>query len=217
MRTLAFWQLAGTFMTCGFSMSLISSHGVPMLTDHGYAPVFASSVLGILGGSSILTTMMLGAASDRFGRRPVLASIYAGRSLVFAGFFLIRDSPAAIIAVALIGGITIAGTMSMTSALTADIYGRHSVGGILGVIFLAHQVGAATGSWLGGALFDSTGGYGAAFAIAGTVLVAASVVSLHIDDGSRSVPWLPRPARAEAQEAEKGPPASSAPSSGRST
>ena len=90
----------------------------------------------------------------------------------------------------------------MTSALTADIYGRHSVGGILGVIFLAHQVGAATGSWLGGALFDSTGGYGAAFAIAGTVLVAASVVSLHIDDGSRSVPWLPVP---PAQEAEKGP------------
>jgi predicted MFS family arabinose efflux permease len=195
-RTLAFWQLAGTFMTCGFSMSLISSHGVPMLTDHGYAPVFASTVLGILGGSSILTTMMLGAASDRFGRRPVLASIYAGRSLVFAGFFLIRDNPATMIAIALIGGITIAGTMSMTSALTADIYGRHSVGGILGVIFLAHQVGAATGSWLGGALFDSTGGYGAAFAIAGTVLVTASVVSLHIDDGSRSVPWLPRPARA---------------------
>jgi predicted MFS family arabinose efflux permease len=101
-----------------------------------------------------------------------------------------------VIAVALIGGITIAGTMSMTSALTADIYGRHSVGGILGVIFLAHQVGAATGTWLGGALFDSTGGYGAAFAIAGTVLVTASVVSLHIDDGSRSIPWLPRPARA---------------------
>ena len=196
MRTLAFWQLAGTFMTCGFSMSLISSHGVPMLTDHGYTPIFASWALGILGGSSILTTMMLGAASDRFGRRPVLAGIYAGRSLVFAGFFLIRDNPAAILAVALIGGITIAGTMSMTSALTADIYGRHSVGGILGVIFLSHQVGAATGSWLAGALFDSTGGYGAAFAIAGTVLMAASVVSLHIDDGSRSVPWFPRPARA---------------------
>src|SRR4029453_14487627 len=137
-RTLAFWQLAGTFMTCGFSMSLISSHGVPMLTDHRYAPGFASSVLGILGGSSILTTMMLGAASDRFGRRPVLASIYAGRSLVFAGFFMMPDNPGAIVAAALIGGIPIAGTMSMTSALTADIYGRHSVGGILGVIFLAH-------------------------------------------------------------------------------
>lgn len=195
-RTLAFWQLCGTFMTCGFSMSLISAHGVPMLTDHGYTPIFASWVFGILGASSIFTTMLLGAASDRFGRRPVLASIYLGRAFVFAGFFLIRDNPTAILLVALVGGVTIAGTMSMTSALTADIYGRHSVGGILGVIFLAHQVGAATGSWLAGALFDSTGGYGLAFSLAGAVLLVASAVSLHIDDGSRSVPWAPRPANA---------------------
>lgn len=33
--TLAFWQLAGSFFTCGFSMSLLSAHGIPMLTDHG--------------------------------------------------------------------------------------------------------------------------------------------------------------------------------------
>ena len=42
LQTLAFWQLAGSFFTCGFSMSLLSSHGVPMLTDHGYTPMFAS-------------------------------------------------------------------------------------------------------------------------------------------------------------------------------
>ena len=47
---------------------------------------------------------MLGMLSDRFGRRPVLAAIYAGRVLIFAGFFLIRDNPAAIIAVAVLGG-----------------------------------------------------------------------------------------------------------------
>src|SRR5512132_3560567 len=135
-RTLAFWQLAGSFFTCGFSMSLISSHGVPMLTDHGYSPLFASWTFGVLGGSSILFTMLLGPASDRYGRRPVLASIYAGRAVCFAGFFLIRDNPAAILAMAVFGGLTLAGTMSMTSALTADIYGRFSVGTILGAIFL---------------------------------------------------------------------------------
>jgi MFS family permease len=193
-RTLAFWQLAGTFLTCGFSMSLLSAHGVPMLTDHGYTPIFASWAFGILGGSSILTTMLLGAASDRYGRRPVLAGIYAGRALVFAGFFLIRDSHVAIIAVAVLGGITMAGTMSMTSALTADIYGRHSIGGVLGVIFLVHQIGAAVGSWMAGALFDATGGYGAAFTIAGAVLVCAALASLRIDDGRRMVPWMVRSA-----------------------
>ena len=42
LRTLAFWQLAGSFFTCGFSMSLLSAHGIPMLTDHNYSPIFAS-------------------------------------------------------------------------------------------------------------------------------------------------------------------------------
>src|SRR2546425_760664 len=79
LQTLAFWQLAGSFFTCGFSMSLLSAHGIPMLTDHGYTPMFASWTMGVLGGSAIGFTVMLGALSDRFGRRPVLAGIYAGR------------------------------------------------------------------------------------------------------------------------------------------
>src|SRR2546427_12435778 len=77
LQTLAFRPLAGSFFTCGFSMSLLSAHGMPLLTDHGYSPMFASWTLGVLGGSSIGFTVMLGALSDRLGRRPVLAAIYA--------------------------------------------------------------------------------------------------------------------------------------------
>jgi MFS family permease len=187
LQTLAFWQLAGSFFTCGFSMSLLSSHGIPMLTDHGYSPMFASWALGVLGGSSIGFTVMLGALSDRLGRRPVLAGIYAGRILIFAGFFLIRDNPAAIIAVAILGGITMAGTGSMTSALTADIYGRFSVSSVFGLIFLVHQTGSAIGSWLAGALFESTGGYGAAYVAACVILAGAAVTALNIDKDARRI------------------------------
>ncbi len=194
--TVAFWQLAGSFFTCGFSMSLLSSHGVPMLTDHGYTPLFASWTFGVLGGASILFTALLGPASDRVGRRPVLAAIYAGRAAVFAGLFLIRDHPAALLAVAVVGGLTMAGTMAMTSALTADIYGRFSVGTILGAIFLVHQTGAAIGSWLAGAVFEATGGYGLVYVIACAILVGAGVVSLRIDDGRRRLRWVARAVRA---------------------
>jgi len=192
--TVAFWQLSGSFFTCGFSMSLLSAHGVPMLTDHGYTPLFASWTFGVLGGASILFTLLLGPASDRLGRRPVLAAIYGGRAAVFAGLFLIRDNPVAMLLVAVVGGITLAGSMSMTSALTADIYGRFSVGTILGAIFLVHQTGAALGSWAAGALFEATGGYGLIYAIACAVLTAAAVVALRIDDGRRHVRWVTRPA-----------------------
>jgi MFS family permease len=187
LQTLAFWQLAGSFFTCGFSMALLSAHGVPMLTDHGYTPMFASWALGVLGGSSIGFTVLLGMLSDRFGRRPVLASIYAGRIAIFAGFFLIRDDPMAILTVAVLGGITMAGTGSMTSALTADIYGRFSVSSVFGLIFLVHQTGSAIGSWLAGALFETTGGYGAAFMLACIFLAAASVVALTIDKDARRI------------------------------
>src|SRR6266436_3702040 len=187
MQTLAFWQLAGSFFTCGFSMSLLSAHGIPMLTDHGYSPMFASWALGVLGGSAIGFTVMLGALSDRLGRRPVLAAIYAGRVFIFAGFFLIRDNPVAILTVAILGGITMAGTGSMTSALTADIYGRFSVSSVFGLIFLVHQTGSAIGSWLAGALFETTGGYGLAYVMACGLLAVAAVVALNIDKDARRI------------------------------
>ncbi len=187
LRTLAFWQLAGSFFTCGFSMSLLSAHGIPMLTDHGYSPMFASWALGVLGGSSIGFTVMLGALSDRFGRRPVLATIYAGRIFIFAGLFLIRDNPVAILTVAVLGGITMAGTGSMTSALTADIYGRFSVSSVFGLIFLVHQTGSALGSALAGVLFETTGGYGAAYVLACLFLAGAAVTALKIDKGARRI------------------------------
>ena len=187
LRTLAFWQLAGSFFICGFSMSLLSAHGIPMLTDHGYSPMFASWALGVLGGSSIGFTVMLGALSDRFGRRPVLATIYAGRIFIFAGLFLIRDNPVAILAVAVLGGITMAGTGSMTSALTADIYGRFSVSSVFGLIFLVHQTGSALGSALAGVLFETTGGYGAAYVLACLFLAGAAVTALKIDTGARRI------------------------------
>jgi MFS family permease len=158
-----------------------------MLTDHGYTPMFASWTMGILGGSAIGFTVMLGMLSDRFGRRPVLSGIYAGRILIFSGLFLIRDNPVAIILVAILGGITLAGTGSMTSALTADIYGRFSVSSVFGLIFLVHQVGSAIGSSLAGLLFETTGGYGAAFVCACIFLAGAAVTALRVDAGKRRI------------------------------
>jgi len=186
----SFWQLSGGLFSCGFSMSMLSAHGVPMLTDHGYHPMLASWALGVLGGSSVALTLVLGAVSDRFGRRPVLAWLYATRALIFAGLFLVRDQPAVLLAVALVGGVSMAGSIAMTSALTADIFGRFSVGSVFGMIFLVHQAGAATGSWLGGALFETTGGYGAAFTVACVSLVGAALLSLRIDERPRVVPRL---------------------------
>lgn len=194
LRTAPFWQLAGGMFTCGFSMSLLSAHGVPMLTDHGYHAMVASGAIGVLGASSVACALLLGTVADRLGRRPVLAWLYGTRALLFAAMFLVHDSPAALMTIAALGGASMSGSLAMTSALTADIFGRLSVGSVFGTIFVVHQGGAALGSWLGGLLFELTGGYGTAFALASGQLLVAAALSLTIDEGVRCVPRL-RPVR----------------------
>ena len=177
-------------------MSLLSVHGVPMLTDHGFHPMTASSAIGFLGMTAIGGGIMLGRISDRWGRKPVLAAVYLLRLVAFSMLFLVRD-PFLLLIVAAIGGVGMSGSLAMTSALTGDIFGRFSVGSIFGLIFLSHQTGSSLGTWLGGFLFDVTGSYGAAFAVAGALLLIAAIVSLSIDEKARpacrAVPIPSRP------------------------
>jgi predicted MFS family arabinose efflux permease len=83
----------------------------------------------------------------------------------------------------------------VTSALSGDIFGRFSVGSICGTIFLVHQTGAALGTWMGGALFDATGGYGAAFAAACALLLVGAGLSLTIRAGDERPAQNPLAAR----------------------
>jgi MFS family permease len=185
-RTPSFWLLCGGLFSCGFSMSLLSAHGVPMLTDHGFHDMTASSAIGLTGMSSIGAGMLIGILSDRYGRKPMLAFVYLLRVAAFGLIFFTRD-PATLMAVAAIGGLSLTGSFAMTSALTADIFGRFSVGSIFGLIFLVHQMGAALGSWLAGFLFDLSGGYGFAFAIACGLLLVGAGLSVTIDVAGRPV------------------------------
>jgi MFS family permease len=185
LQTAPFWQLCGGMFTCGFSMSLLAAHGVPMLTDHGYSPMLASWALGLLGASSMGGALLLGTLGDRLGARPVLAWLYATRAFLLAALFLVHDTPAGLMAIAMLGGASMSGSLAMTSALTADIFGRYSVGSIFGMIFLIHQAGGAAGAWLGGLLFEHTGGYGIVFAVASAQLLVGALISLAIDERAR--------------------------------
>ena len=73
--------------------------------------------------------------------------------------------------------------------------GRFSVSSVFGLIFLVHQTGSALGSWLAGSLFESTGGYGAAYALACAFLFCAGVTALKIDKGARRI-WRAAPVSA---------------------
>lgn len=187
LHTAPFWLLAISFFGCGFSMNLLGSHGVPMLQSHGFSPVTGAFAIGLIGFISVFTAPMLGWASDRWGRTNFLALIYFVRSLGFFTLIAIsRDWQ--LFAIAAAGGLAWAGTSALTSALTADIYGTRYTGTLYGLMFLGHQLGAASGSFLGGWSFEALGTYHPPFLIAGSLLLLGAVFSWRLPARTSIIP-----------------------------
>jgi len=83
-------------------------------------------------------------------------------------------------AFAAIYGLNYISTVPATTALTAQIYGRYSVGELSGWIFLSHQIGAAVGALTGGILYDRAGNYTLAFHSAAALALVAGMLVLAI-------------------------------------
>jgi predicted MFS family arabinose efflux permease len=94
-------------------------------------------------------------------------------------------------AFAAIYGLNYISTVPATTALTAKIYGRYSVGELSGWIFFAHQLGSAFGSLAGGYLYDRFGDYTVAFHSAAFMAFVATGLVLAIRErpaAGRAVP-----------------------------
>ena len=76
-------------------------------------------------------------------------------------------------------GLNYISTVPPTTTLTANIFGRYSVGVLSGWIFFAHQVGCALGAAAGGWIFDFTGSYSWAFVSSAVLAFIASGLGPH--------------------------------------
>jgi MFS family permease len=179
MRTGPFWKVFFGLFACGFSMNLLGTHGMPMLMDHGFDAFTSSMGIGLIGFVAIGGTLMLGRVADRLPRRNILAAIYFIRGLGFFALVAVGTHWELYLAAA-IGGLVWAGSIALSSAILADVYGVRLVGVLYGTAFLGHQVGGMLSSWLGGWGYEHLGTHWLAFGLAGALLITAGVVALQL-------------------------------------
>ncbi len=79
-------------------------------------------------------------------------------------------------------------TVPLTSGLIAVMFGTRHLGVLFGIVFLSHQVGAFIGVWLGGAVYDATGGYDLMWWLSIMLGLAAAIVHLPISERRVVVP-----------------------------
>jgi len=178
----AFWLLAITFFVCGYtSNGLVLTHLIPHAAEHGFSEMHAAQALGLMGAMNIVGTVLSGWICDRYGRKGPLAFYYGVRGLSLIFLLYVWNVPSLHIFAAIFG-LNYISTVPPTTTLTANIFGRLSVGALSGWIFFSHQVGSAIGAWAGGAIFDATGSYSWAFLSAAAMAFAAAGLSLLIKE-----------------------------------
>ncbi len=178
-RTGPFIKICIGLFACGYSMNLLGTHGMPMLMDHGFDAMTSSYGIGLIGLVAIMGTLVLGRVADILPRKNILGAIYLIRGLGFFALLLV-GAHWELYATAAIGGLVWAGSIAMSSAILADVYGVRLVGILYGWAYVSHQVGAMISSWLGGWAYEQFGTHWIAFGSAGAILLIAAGVSLRL-------------------------------------
>src|SRR6185436_20357971 len=117
--------------------------------------------------------------TDRINRTLLLASIYAMRAFTFLLLPLLVQETSVLWVFAVLFGIFDYATVPPTASLAAGHLGKARVGTAMGLISAGHSIGAALGAFMGGYLFDATGGYSWLWSSSfGLALLAAAIAGL---------------------------------------
>jgi sugar phosphate permease len=171
------WLIALAYMLyMGIANYLVVAHQVVFLMDLGYDSRFAASIAGTVGIFAALGALS-GFLSDRVGREKTFTGCCVSSIISLLIFLSLKDAsnPWALYVFVFIFGFPMGLFSPTLIAGAADLfYGKH-FGTVNGILLAGFGLGGAIGPWLGGYIFDVTGGYSLAFIICIAVYTVACI------------------------------------------
>ncbi len=183
------------FFSCGYQLGFLTAHFPALITEmcgpiepggvlHSLGITTTSALgaiaIGLIGLANIGGTLAAGWAGKRYSKKYLLAGIYTGRTIIAAAFILTPITPATVILFSVSMGALWLATVPLTSGLVAHLFGLRYMGTLYGIVFFSHQLGSFIGVWLGGRMYDLTGGYSAVWWVGIAVGAFSAIVHLPI-------------------------------------
>ena len=188
LRSVPYWQITGSYFVCGATTGIMFAHFIPYAQDKGMALTTAATVFGTMSFLNIVGVVIISALANKFPRKNLLGVVYALRGVGYAVLIAV-PAPWGIWGFAAIMGVSWIATLPLNTSLTADIYGLKYLGTLAGITFMVHQVGSAGAILIAGILRDVTGSYDLPFAIAGSLLLPATLASFSIREKKYSAKY----------------------------
>jgi predicted MFS family arabinose efflux permease len=176
----SFQLLTAGYFVCGFQLVFIGVHMPSYLKDSGLSPDVATTALALIGLFNIFGTYVAGVVGQHWPKRYLLSSIYLLRALAIVAFVTLPLTPWSVYCFASAMGLLWLSTVPPTNAVVAQIFGVRHMSMLSGFVFLSHQLGSFAGAWLGGWLYDRTGGYTVVWWIAVALGVFAALINLPV-------------------------------------
>ena len=163
------WKLAGSYFAFGFSYIIYATFFVRYLIgEAGFSPAGAGTLWMQIGMVSVVSGLLWGGVSDRWGRRPALLWVFGLQGLSFLLFGLGRDGWLVYLSAALFA-LTAWSVPALMAALCGDLFGARLAPAALGLITMVFGLGQALGPFLAGVIADATHTFAPAFLLAGAV------------------------------------------------
>ena len=153
-----FWMFVAAWFSLNFCVQVVMLHIAPHAIEQGVSTTFAATIIGTIGGVSIVGRLGMGALSDRLGSKTtfIMAISILSGALVLLQF---AQTAWVFLLFAALYGIAHGAFFTLTSPMLAQIFGLASLGTIYGVVSFAGNIGGAIGPVISGYLFDITNSY----------------------------------------------------------
>ncbi|HZS00033.1 MAG TPA: MFS transporter [Chloroflexota bacterium] len=173
-----FWVLAVGFVFGALPLQFLLAHGVAYLVDRGFAAALAASVLGLAGLATAGGMVLWGYLVDRWGGEWVYtAGSLALMASVGVLFAVAPGREPLLYVYAALFALGFASRQGVMTTLAAALLHGPAFGALMGILAANIALGSALGPFLGGWIFDHTGSYELAFALAmGSALLSLACV-----------------------------------------
>jgi OFA family oxalate/formate antiporter-like MFS transporter len=182
LRTKNYWFFTSAWLFLGFGNMLVWTHIVPHATDLDVTAIEASTIISVIGGFSLPAGILFGKISDIKGRKTPLVILTLLRAGALLGLIWARELWMFYI-FAISFGISIGGTGVIIAAISVDIFGKRSIGVIMGTFDMVGYIGSALGAFTGGLVYDVSNSYAVAFLIAsiGNIIMALLMALVKVE------------------------------------
>jgi MFS family permease len=175
------WALTAGYVTYGLAYILVMSFVVAMLEQQAhFGHAHASATFALVGVAVLVGGLLMGRASDVWGRRRLLVAAYLAGGVASATVLVGRE-PLVSVSV-LVFGVAFAGSVTIIAAYLGDHAPPHEIGPAFAAVTLGFGVAQAVGPQLGGWLIDRNGSFDVVFWLAFALwMVGAALMWLLTD------------------------------------